>query len=121
MKKIFLSAIIIVTMLLLVIGLELVINNSVGQSVSNELINSELVLVESQETNSQTNNVVIFGSSIDSNIESAQKNEDDTKTVRRAGNRFIDVSNPENVYTSNEIREISQNQGILNNQRVIII
>lgn len=119
MKKVILSAIIIVTMLVLVVGLEFVINNNIGQSISSELKSSELISDKSSTLYLERENLIILGSSIE--IISKKELNEETTMLRRAGNRFIDVNNPQNVYTFNEVQEISQNQGILNNQRVIII
>ncbi|MCH8520148.1 MAG: hypothetical protein LAT82_05325 [Nanoarchaeota archaeon] len=116
MKKVILSVIIIITMAILVVGLEFVINNGIYTSSDS----SNTIVIEHSTSNMQNQELFIIQNG---NVESSQLEEssDAPITLRRIGNRFVDVGNSQNVYTQNDVRMISENQGVLNNQRVIIV
>lgn len=120
MKKVILSTIIIITMVVLVVGLEFVINNQIGNQPENLNLKNE-VFVNVEDSQNFENQKLIVVETVNSKSNLAQDDSNTPTTLRKMGNRFIDLENPENVFTRNEVRMVSNNQGILNNQRVIII
>lgn len=107
-------------MVVLVVGLEFVINNQIGNQPENLNLKNE-VFVNVEDSQNFENQKLIVVETVNSKSNLAQDDSNTPTTLRKMGNRFIDLENPENVFTRNEVRMVSNNQGILNNQRVIII
>ena len=107
-------------MIVLVVGLEFVINNQIENQPENLNLKNE-VFVNVKDSQKFENQKLIVVETVSTKRNLAQDDSNTPTTLRKMGNRFVDLENPENVFTRNEVRMVSNNQGILNNQRVIII